>query len=433
VLPSVQEDAVSVLTYDPNMQQAFDDEEQLEQKEEELKQLQRLYDVQTIKLQAAEASLSKIELSYKQEAREWKLSMEELQSQKTILEERLDVMEDDIHNAELMEKLANLITKDAPKELTENGDMEDDDDAASRDTASSFPLRLGSRKSSSRNQQHMAQRLEQRVQSLEEYITQLQARLTEAMHSMVALTNQIQILGETHEHQTSKLRAQLKSSEKERIYQEIEYRDGLHRIKEDKLVLEQKLLAKLEAKTERVDRLEELVDELREVASRDPQSKADYENAVAIQNLKEQFDTLSIEKDTMAQRHYDEIDEMQKEIKLLRTQNESLEYQISTLKPIGDAGANEISSGKGFNGNSSCVAENRAYSVGSTGQQNDISGRNRLPETETEDFPSLHVEKLKRIQAHDFRKLSNNLQENKYAEMDEMTRSKTQARVSRFL
>jgi hypothetical protein len=42
------------------------------------------------------------------------MSTEDLQSQKIVLQERLDVVEDDLHSEDLMQQLEQLITEEAP-------------------------------------------------------------------------------------------------------------------------------------------------------------------------------------------------------------------------------------------------------------------------------------------------------------------------------
>lgn len=356
----INPDSVSVLTYDPHLQH-ISTEDMLQQKEEELKELQHLHQVQCERLGETQTSLRQSQLQYKQQQREWKLNMEDVQSQNIVLQERLDVMEDDLHNGDLMTHMAKLISEEAPREFqksqeekssynsTDDDDrsVDNDDDHASHDdddmksvtsrasTSSGFRgLGFGRNRSnmSFRSNHNLQEQQRKKLIVYEDYITKLQAKLAESMHAMTVLTNQIQTMTDAQEEQLTKLRLELQVSEQERMHQEVTHTEALGALEHEKLISEQTLLAKLEVKGDRVQRLEELVEELRDMAHQGSLSVSTFEGTLALDNIKMQFDILSKEKDKLVQHHYEELESQQHSIKQLSKQNAKLERHIERLQ-----------------------------------------------------------------------------------------------------
>ena len=318
LLPKVQEDSFSVLTYDPHVQTT---EELLQQKEDELRELQSVQKVQNDYLEQTRAALTKLQLQHGIKERDWKMTFEEIQSQKIILQERLSVMEDDVHNEDLLQHLTNLISEDAPKELQHS----DDDDEDKVRVKSTFRLFGGALQPSMRQTQFNS---EHRIHVLEEYIQKLQDKLKEAMHKLTVLSNQISTMEEAHEDQISKVIHKIKESEQERTRIEVLSEERLQTLQHEKRLAEQALLAKLERKSDKLERLEDHVDELCEMASSGKLSQHQFEGATQVTNLKQQFDELSQQKDNLTGKHDQEMEALQQEVRRLRQHNEKLERQL---------------------------------------------------------------------------------------------------------
>ena len=315
LLQDMPKDSVSVLTCDRDDDDNDDDYDTQSHKQPSSMERERLYQtqqalyqqsqVQTVvqaqALEEARGAFTKLQLTHMQQERQWAQSIEDLQYQKTILQERLGVLLDDVNNPELLEQLTHLIQDGAPKDLSnettlvlpvsidhpENnttilnsageqeqqhlGMLGDNSNSVSlgfrsRWTASTSP-RQNQTKQQAHNHHQIQQQQQQQIKALQDYAKLLQSHLVDAMHKVTTLSNQISTMEQAHEDQVSKIIHSIQESEMERIRIQVESDDKYQTLLHEKKMNEQVLLAKLNRKTEAVRRLEDHVEELRDAAA----------------------------------------------------------------------------------------------------------------------------------------------------------------------
>jgi len=447
----------------------------------------------------------------------------------------LDVMDDDLNSEDLMQQLEQLITEEAPNELqnyhaestdintTSNhkgrlgqhlsangrndGDVVHDADQENDDVASKASVRSNTSGVASRwglggsrqvgTPRLTNQQLQNHIRIMEEYITKLQSQLVQLMHKMRVLSNQISTMEEAHQDQMSKVIHKIKECEQERSRIEVESEEKLQTLQHEKRMSEQAILAKLDTKSEQMRRMEEHIEELREIAESAKLSQQHGEgNSQQSSYLYQQFDA---EKMRLETQHRLEKEALQAEVIRLKDRNDNLERSIerllerkniSHLETIGledvaddpnqqttyealSSGDKGTTSYLGFpssrssrrqsstNGSSPSNTSHRSNSphrrhrsLSSTSTE--FSSRNRSYSTlhnsddEDDDLGSLdqtslasydyddpekklHVEKQRPVEKREFRRLSKILQDTKLAEMDPISREKAKAVESRFL
>jgi hypothetical protein len=267
--------------HDHNLHPALASNELLTQKEEELNQLMELQALQAQALEETRSELTNLKMEFTQQERQWAMSIEDLQYQKTILQERLGVMQDDVNNPELIEQLTKLIKEEAPEGLLKNDTPKEvehnddeiengEDDVESKATpvvgtvTSGFRSVWGSR---TRSQPPPPDaETQQKIKALQDYATVLQLRLTEAMHKVTIMSNQITTMEQAHEDHVSKVIHSIRESEMERIQIQIESDEKYQTLLHEKKMAEQALSAKLKTATDKLTRLEERVQELQDAA-----------------------------------------------------------------------------------------------------------------------------------------------------------------------
>ena len=332
-LPSVAEDdSVSVLTYDPySDNNRPSPEELLRCKDEELKQLEHAHQTTKTRLGATTEELTKLQLKHRTEHREYQLTIEELQSQKIVLQERIDVMQEQLHSEELSTHIKTLIEEEAPQlEETPEDPLENGGSLHGGLKKNGFKLPFGHKEKENNNNHHKKLQAEK-----DEYIAKLQSRLTEANKNMHIMSNQMTLMEDTLAEQVQKLRRQLKESEQRRLEQEVKYLSQLDQAELEKKTETQTLLAKLETKEDRISRLEDLLDEIRDLAESKNAGRfgmEDFAAVVALDALKEQYDKLSKEKDKLTVQYHGRLDEMGQELARLQHANEHKQRVIDRLE-----------------------------------------------------------------------------------------------------
>ena len=152
---------------------------------------------------------------------------------------------------------------------------------------------------------------------------------------MQVIKNQCEMLEEMLEEETKILRNQLKLQEQDKSNFEHDLNQKLCQEEFEHKLKEQQFLAKLEAKQERINRMEDLLDELREAADLKAHGALDMEefaSIIALNSMKESFDVLSAKKDVMETELVRQINFFKGEVNRLQNANEKLEKWIERLE-----------------------------------------------------------------------------------------------------
>ena len=196
---------------------------------------------------------------------------------------------------------------------------------------------------------------QEQIQGLQEYAGQLKAHLVQVMQKVTILTNQITTMEQAHEDQVSKVLHSIRESEMERIRIQVESNEKLQTLEHEKQLREQALLSKLEHKNEKLLRLEEYIEELRDaLASTTTTAATAAAAATSSVNASNYSSDTSMptttpppltpyqqihqeEKGRMVQQHRCEVERLRAEVKKLNCENERLEHAVERWKDLEDA------------------------------------------------------------------------------------------------
>jgi hypothetical protein len=359
-----QQDCMSVVTYDnPSYLE-------VQQKDDELRELNAKYNHQESALRETRTELKNLKLEYRKKVHELTITMDDLQWQKTSLQERLSDLEDE--DLEYIEQLQHVVQEEAPKEISsslssfltnnqqatqkdrlahhlnrhqqeglmkDNSEQDDDDDNRSRASVRSTTSGFGGRWGLSLNRSSQAQQ----NQILQSYTSHLQAKLVEAMYKIKTLTEKISTMEQAQEDQMSKVIHMIKESEQERARLEVELESRVGEIQGEKALQEIALQAKLDTKDDKIRRLEEYIEELREASQSTNITQQKLEIQSQLTTMKEEHMT---EMRKLKEQHHVELEQLQTVINRCKLQNESLEKELCALKANGNASSKALDEGK---------------------------------------------------------------------------------------
>jgi chromosome segregation ATPase len=342
-----QQDCMSVVTYDnPSYLE-------VQQKDDELRELNLKYKHQESLLQETKIELKNLKLEYRKKVHELTITMDDLQWQKTSLQERLNDIEDE--DLEYIEQLQKFVHDEAPKEvnlslgsfftknqetnpkdrlahhlnrLNQEGLMkdtsdQDDDDNRSRASVRSTTSGFGGRWGLSLNRSSQAQQ-----NQILHYTAHMQSKLVEALYKIKSLNEKISTMEQAHEDQMSKVIHMVRDSEQERARLEVELESRVGDIQSEKRLQEHALQAKLDTKDDKIRRLEEYIEELREASqsTKNTQQKLEFQSQLT--SLKEEH-SANIRK--LKEQHNAELEQLQAVINRFKLQSDFLEKGLKVV------------------------------------------------------------------------------------------------------